>query len=314
MPLTLAEAAQHDGYTGLEAGVIKMFAMQSPILELLPFSKIEGDAITYRTEISLPSVSWRAVNQTYSESTGTINPTTERLFILGGEVKIDRFILATQGKGRNGIEIKAQQYAMKAQAAANAFDQAFFEGDDLVDINSMVGLRRRLVGGQVLLAGAGGATLTLSMLDQLIDKVPFGDKHLFMNRGLRRKVTALIRAESGSTYIDTDQDKFGRQVMAYNGVPIHIIERQGDGSSILDFDEDPGDGVADTASIYCVSLGMDRVHGIYNSDGTGGKMATVEDFGEIQAAPQHLGRIEAYYGMAIRHGRSVARLRGILNT
>jgi hypothetical protein len=311
MPMTMAEAAQHNGQSPLEQGVIKMFAMESPILELLPFRKIEGDSITYRTEGTLPGIAWRAVNQTYTESTGTLNPTTERLFILGGEVKLDNFIVHTQGKGRNGIDVKAQQYAMKVQAASNAFDQAFFEGDDLVDVNSMVGLRRRLTGNQVILAGAGGAALTLSMLDQLLDKVPFGNVHLFMNRTMRRKVTALIRAESGSTMISTTIDTFGRQIRTYNEVPIHVVERQGDGSSILDFDEDPGDGVADTSSVYAVSFGLDRVHGIYN--GPDGKMLQVHDFGEIQAAPQHLGRIEFYPGMAVKHGRAAARLRGVLN-
>src|SRR5688572_2553421 len=112
MALLLSEAVQFDGYNGLEAAVIKMFMMESPILEELPLVGIEGDSYTYRTETSLPSVEWRVINGTYANSTGTINPKTERLFILGGEVKIDRFILATQGKGSRGIDIKAYQYRM----------------------------------------------------------------------------------------------------------------------------------------------------------------------------------------------------------
>lgn len=312
MVFTMNEAVQYDGYNGLESGVIEMFAMTSPILEMAPIDSIAGDSITYRTETALPGIAWRGVNQSYTPSTGTINPTTERLFILGGEVELDNFIVDTQGAGPNGVSVKAHQYSMKAQAASNGFDQAFFEGDDLTDINSMVGLRRRLTGNQVILAGAGGATLTLAMLDQLLDTVPFADKVLFMNRTLRRKVTALVRAQTGSSYIEHTQDSFGRQVMTYADVPIRIIERKGDGSTMLDFDEDPGDNTADTASIYCVSFGMDRVHLI--SNGSAKKALKVQDFGEVQAEPKHMGRIEGYFGMAIKHGRAAGRLRAITNS
>jgi len=43
--------------------------------------------------------------------------------------------------------------------------------------------------------GAGGATLTLSMLDQLIDAVKGGKPDmLLMSRRSRRKINALVRA------------------------------------------------------------------------------------------------------------------------
>jgi hypothetical protein len=314
MALLLSEAVQFDGYNGLEAAVIKMFMMESPILEELPFVGIEGDSYTYRTEASLPSVEWRVINGTYSDSAGTINPKVERLFILGGEVKIDRFILATQGKGSRGVDIKAYQYRMKAQAMSNEFDTAFFEGDDLVNPNQMVGMRRRLTGGQVLLQGSGGAALTLAKLDQLLDTVVFPNKRLYMNRTLRRKLTELVTTSGTGTsnyQITTDLDGFGRQITKYNGVPIRIVELKGDMSTILDFDEDPGDGASDTASVYCLAFGEDAVHGLYNGNN---KVATVEDFGEQESAPVHMGRVEAYYGLCVKHGRGAGRLRGILNS
>jgi hypothetical protein len=258
----------------------------------------------------MPGIAWRAVNQTYTESTGIIVPRQEKLMIVGGEVFIDNFIVKTQTGQRGGLNAKVTQFEMKARALANEFDRAFFEGDDLVDTNELVGLRRRLTGNQVLLQAAGGGALTLAKLNELLDAVPFPNKHLFMNRTLRRKVTDLLNAVSGSAYISWDQGTFGRQTMRYAEVPIHIIEETGTGSTLLDFNEDPGDATADTASIYCVSFGTDRVHGIRNGSN---RVVDVEDFGEIQAKPGHLGRIEAYYGMAIRHPRAAARLRGITN-
>jgi hypothetical protein len=311
--LTLDQVASQDGYNGLEKGAIKMFTQVSPVLDIMPFNKIAGDSITWRREASLPGTAWRPVGGTYTASEGRIDAFTERLMILGGEVTADNFVIATQGAGENAIDIKASHYSLKAQAVANAFDQAFFEGDDLVDPNSMVGLRRRLSGAQVLNFGAtAGTTLTLAQLQQLRDTVPFANAAYFMNRRLRRKVTELIEAQTGSGRIEYTQDSFGRQVVMYADTPIYIVERTGDGSTMLDFDEDPGDGSSDTASIYCVSFGSDAVHGIYNST-MGGKMVEVTDFGEIQAAPRHLGRIEFYPGMAIKHPRAAARLRAVNN-
>lgn len=310
--LTLAESVQYEGYNGLTEGVIEMFRQTSPILATIPMTKIEGDSYTYRTQTQLPSIGWRAVNQTWPESTGTINPTTERLQILGGEVMMDRFIVNTQGKGRMGIDVKAQQYALKSQAAANEYDRCFFEGDDLNDPNEMVGLRRRLTGNQVIQAATNGTALTLALLDQFLDLVPFDNKHLYMNKTLRRKITSLVNAATGTGRIMWTQDEYGRQQMSYAGVPIHVIERQGDASTILDFDETCGTSAV-TASMYLCSYGPGRVHGIYNGADGGEKMVDVVDFGELQAAPRHMGRIEAYFGLVVEHGRAAARMRGLTN-
>lgn len=316
MALSLGEVASQDGYNGLERGTIKMFTQVSPIIELMKWRKIEGDSTTWRREASLPGSAFRGVGGSYTESTGRIDSFTERLMIIGGEVKMDNFIVATQGKGENAIDIKASHFALKAQAVANGFDQAFFEGDPNTDPNTLVGLRLRLNGSQVLSAGGAGATtgasLSLSLMDQLRDLVPFSDACFFMNRTARRKVSALIQAQTGAYQIQTTQDAYGRQVTMYNDTPIYLIERTGDGSTILDYDEDPGNGTSTTASIYCVSFGPNAVEGIYNTT-VGGKMLEVRDFGEMQAEPKHLGRIEWYPGMAIKHPRAAARLRGVLN-
>lgn len=310
MALTLLEAINQKGAaTKMEAGIIKMFAQKSPVMEVIPMTKIDGSAYPYSRETALPGIAWRGINESWTESTGIINPEVERLHIVGGEVEIDQFLLRTQIS--RGTDLKARQYAMKVQALMLEYDRAFFEGDDLVDIKQMVGLRRRIVGAQSILAGAGGANLTLAMLDQLLDTVPFDSKVLYMNRTLRRKITTLVRAENGSTMISWRPDSFGRQQMAYGDVPIRIMERMGDANTILDFDEDPGDTVADTASIYCVAFGDDLVHGIYNN-GEQGKLVNVKDFGELQDAPRVMGRIEGYYGVVIEHPRAAARLRGVL--
>lgn len=311
MAVTLLEAAAtQGGYTQQEAAVIKMFTELNPIAEQMPMERIDGRTYSYNRDIALPGIGWRAVNQAWTESTGVVNPFVERLMILGGEMKIDEFILNTE-PARAPSEWE-KQVRLKVQAASNEFSRAVLEGDDLVDTNQLVGLRRRLTGTQVILAGSGGVTLTLAMVDSLIDLVPFNPKVLYMSRAVRRKFTNLVNASSGAVRIQYEQDMFGRQQEAYAGVPIRIIETTGDASTLLAYDEDPGDGTADTASIYCVAYGSELVHGIYN--GPNGKSFTVKDFGELQSEPRRMGRMECYLGMCIEHPRAAARLRGITNT
>lgn len=310
MGVTLLQSALY-GTDELKKAISKTIVENSPILEFINFKTIEGNAYTYRQEKALPSIAFRGVNSTYTQSVGLINPVTETLSIMGGEVFVDNFEIRTQG---NIVDIKAKQYELKSRAFSQKFDSTFFNGDTNVDPYAFDGLRKRLTGNQLIYASGtstgASTTLTLAMLDTLLDSVPFDNKVLFMNRTLRRKVTALLRAINNSPfYIDTKQDEFGRQSMQYAGVDIHIVEHMNDASTILDFNENGGDGGSTAASIYAVSFGDEElVHGIMNGS------LDVTDFGEIQSAPGHLGRIEAYMGLCVQHPRAAARLSQITNS
>lgn len=310
--LTMADAVLHGGYTDLEAGVIKLFDEINPIAEHAVWVGIDGNAYTYRRQESLPSVTWRGVNQTITPTYGTINPLTEKVMILDGEVRIDRALIKTQGRGEKAVDLKTSQYDMMVQAASNAISQAFFEGDDEVDVNTLVGLRQRLTGNQVLNAATNATALTLGLMDQLIDLVPFpadGNKVIYENRTLRRKHNTLILAAGGSINISLTRNSVGNMVDAYNDCPIKIVETTGDGSTILDFDETNGTS-ATAASIYVVAWGQNKVHMIY---GGGDKMLEVQDMGEMQERRSIMGFLEMFPGMCIKHGRAAARLRGVTN-
>jgi len=306
--VTMLEAAKFSR-DEVQRAITKIIVESSPMLEYLPMKTINGPAYRYHRERTLGSIAFRGVNGSWTSDVGVINPEYEPLVIMGGEVKIDNFEIAVM---QNLLPLKATKYRMKARAAGLKFSEAFFEGDDAVDPYSFNGIRKRLTGAQKILAGSGGATLTLAMLDQLLDSV-IGDndqKVLFMNDTLRRKITALVRATTGSSLITFEQNQFGRQQMAYAGTPIRIVRREDDGSTILGFDEDPGDAVSDTASIYCLRFGEDFIHGIQANS-----LPDVRDFGETEAGPYHLGRLEWYVGGPIvQHPRAAARLYGITNS
>lgn len=309
MAVSLADAAQMYGSTKGEVLLTRMFMQLSPFIEELPMVKITGRIYKFAKETSLPSAGWRPVNGTWTESSGAITQQQEELFVLGGQVNIDPFIVDTDDGA--DFNAKATQTRLKAQSVSNAFDAAVLEGDDLVDSNSMTGFRRRITGSQVLIITTAGGALTLAKLDELIDAVPYPEsqKRLYMNRTLRRKVKSLVDAVGGSVYIAEQRTQFGIQPAQYAGLPIRLIERSGDASTLLDFDEDPGDGTSDTASIYCVAMGEDAVHGIWN----GKKPLSMTEHKPDAGTNLHVLRWESYVGMAIHHTRAAARLRGILN-
>ncbi|KKM25027.1 hypothetical protein LCGC14_1599100 [marine sediment metagenome] len=304
--ITLLEAAKHS-QDELERSVAKIIVEASPVLEVLPQKTINGPAFRYHRETSLGTVSWRGVGGTYTPDAGVINPLFEPLVILGGEIKVDNFEVEVMS---NLLNLKAEKYRMKARQAGITFSETFFEGDTAVDAFQFDGLRKRLTGNQKILMGAGGATLTLALIDQLLDAVlgDGGDKTLWMSPTMRRKVTTLVRAVTGSGLINFTQDAFGKQQLAYAGTAIRVVRREDDGTSFFGFDEDPGDGASDTASIYCTRMGADYLHGIQSKS-----LPTVKDFGEVEAGPYHLGRIEWYTGLVLKHPRAAARLYGILD-
>lgn len=307
MDLTMMEAAS-DHIDVRERAVARWIVEASPIAEYIPNRSINGGVYRYDTEGSLGTVAHRGVNGTYTPDSGVINPQFEPLVILGGEVTVDNFEVEQMSNLR---DLKGERYRMKARAMGIKYSEMFFEGDTAVDPYGPDGLRKRLVGNQLINATTGGATLTLALLDQLADQVIGEDegKVFFMNATLRRKVLSLVAAENGSFRISTTQDSFHRQQQAYRNIPIRIIRREDDGSTFLDFDEDDGSSNLDTASIYCVRFGSDYVMGLTGTRG----MPGVKDFGEIEARPGHLGRIEWYYGFAVKHPRAAARLYHINN-
>jgi len=308
MALTLLESAKGTK-DYLRQGVIKIIVETSPILQFIKMKTIQGGAYRYMIEAALPNVAFRGVNATWTRSSGVINPQAETLAIMGGEITVDNFQIKTEG---NIYDLKAKQYELFSRAMAINFSQTFFEGDTNIDPNSFDGLRRRITGNQLLLAGANGGDLTLSMLDQALDAV-IGDaegKYMFCNKTLRRRITYLARTLQGSILVDTQPDEFGRQQTAYAGVPIYVIERSDDASTILDFDETAGSSNV-TASIYIVRFGNEDF--VFGIQGQGGDLQ-VQDFGEMQAQPAHLGRAEWYVSIVVTHPRSAMRLYGVNNT
>lgn len=315
--VTLLEASKH-GSDMLKKGVVETLIQESPILEQLPMMSISGNALKHTVEDTLPDPEFRNVNEGYNRSWGTDTEHFWGTAILGGEVFVDNYLVRVRGNVR---DVKAHQYSKFSKAMALTFDKYFFDGlgtaKDFKGANVLIteGFGQALSGtdglganGLQVVSSAANMNLFLNKLDEAHDLLRTGTADcILLNRTTRRMITRSAReAVSGTVLIDTGSDRFGRQVTQWNGIPLRIIGDDKSGSPILGFDETEGSST-DAASLYLVRYGEDFVTGLL---GLGGHFE-VRDFGETEALPGHLGRVEVYPGIAIFDKYSIVRMTGI---
>lgn len=304
MSMNLVEAAKAETGDVHRSGIIELFPRSSDILMHLPFEDIAGNAMKYNREETLPGIAFRGVNESYSEDVGVINPMTESLHIIGGDLDVDRFIVKTMGASQ-----RASRVAMKVKALAGQFTKKFLKGDNATEPREFDGLQVRLTGSQKIApaaATASGSALSLAELDALIDAVD-NPTHLIMNKTMRRRLSQAARLYTVGGFVEFTLDSFGRRVQKYNDIPILIADQDNEGSDILPFTEASTSGSALSTSIYCVSMGDGMLQGIQN----GG--IDVRDLGELDTAPKYRTRVEWYPGIAMFHPKAAARLWSIAN-
>ena len=292
MGLTLLEAAKLNTGDVYKAGVFMKFAETSDILRVLMFTSIGGNSLKYNVEETLPGIGFRGVNESFTESTGIINPKTENLAIAGGDLDVDKFIVDTMG-----TEQRSVQEAMKIKALALSWTKTFIKGDNETEPREFDGLQVRLTGDALISNGTAG--LSLAKLDEAIDAVD-GATHIVMSKSVRRRLTVAARTAAVGGDITYTLDEFGRQVTNYNGIPILIADKDNENNDILGYTE-----ASSTTSIYVVAFGEGQVEGLEN----GGM--EVRDIGELETKPAFRTRVEWYSCFGVFAPRTAARLSGI---
>lgn len=290
--LTLLELAKTVS-NPIAAGVIETIAGNNPVLEAMPFIDVQGTAYRYNREDTLPDIAFRGINESFTESTGVINPQTETLVISGGDMDFDTALV----KMGNGNE-RAIHDQMKAKAHSLKWLVTFFDGDSDAEPREFDGVNKRLEGTSQVIDN-GDAVLDLENLDALIDAVDGEASQLLMSKRMARIVTKLAQ---GTGNVSFGLDAIGRRRTEYAGIPIGIVENDHQNNLILDFDE-----ASSTNSIYAVRYGLDGVHGIQNG------AIDARDLGEIDSKPAFRTRVEWLSGYAVKHPRAIARLTGITN-
>lgn len=298
--MTLLQAAKLAD-NPLDRMVRMKYAASTDLLRVMPFENIQGSAKKFNREKSMPTVAFRAVGGSYTPNNGDVDPQYEGLFIAGGELDVDTFIVATGAPGT-----REQKEAEKIKVLAHTISHAIVKGDSASTANTFDGLQARATGSRLVANGStsGGDELSLTKLDEAIDLCP-GANALVMSKATRRAITRGIRAgiDSPLTY---GKDELGRQVAMYGDLPILIADGVDHINQSLAFDEsNPGGGSAVGTSIYVVRIGMDGVHGIQNAP------PRAKDLGELQSQPVFRTRVEWFVGLAQETEDCVVRLYGI---
>ena len=287
-------------------GVIETILTESRVLTYLPFLTVVGSAVDYNQELTLPAAEWHAVNDTWVTGEPTIQKQTASLKILGGDADVDAFLQQTYA---NRNDIQAVVVQAKAKSVAYAFNQAFYYGDSGADANQFDGLVTQagapVIGYAALdathrafAAGANGALLDLSAMDQLVDAVKPGKPDaLFMSKRSRRKLSALRRASG--TLLEVGVDAFGRRALYYDGIPVEVDENIPD-------TEVQGTSGNVCSSIFAVKFGPQTgVCGLQNG------ALTAVNLGPLETKDALRTRIKWYCGLAVFRPIAYAVLRGV---
>ncbi len=304
MTLTLEEASKLSNDMLLQ-GVVETIVKESAVLQRLPFIEIVGNGLTYNQEKTLPGIDFYDVGDTWVESTPTFEQKTANLKIMGGDADVDNFLKATRS---NLQDLEAAVVELKAKALRDKFQETFIYGDDTADPKQFDGVRKLIdtttASDQVVAAGATGATLTLSMLDEVIDAVKGGKPNLLlMSRRSRRKINALVRAAGGM--METERDKWGSFIQFWDGIAIGVNDWTLDTHVVSGSVETATTG-GDCSTVYAIQVGEGALCGL-----TAPGHLTVEPIGSLETKDATRTRIKWYCSLALFATIKAAALIGV---
>lgn len=302
MAVTLAQAAALEP-SPLRRGTLEMFSQVSTVFDRLPIEPINGAAYAYAKDKVLPGTAFRTVNEAYIESTGLVNQDTESLVILGGEAHVDTFIERTMDSSPDVL--LANQTRMKVESLQATFVDTMFNGDVAVDPKGFDGLRKRLIGQQVIDSAAPtNSEGFLDELDELFGRVQGGAPDVvYAPQTAIAKLKSLGRKVGGADYINSEIT--GKREFTWNGVPFVDPGEHWSGRAILPASPEAG------SDFYAVKFarGFSDVGVLGFSNGG----VQVKQLGELQEKPALGVRIEFFVGMAAQGGKAAARLKGVKN-
>lgn len=287
----------------VERAFIEMFAEKADLIAALPLVAAPGGAYRYDREAALPGVAFRGINESYTPTTGVINPLVEQTFIAGGEIKVDKALIRRFGEKR-----RAREEKMQVKSLVRTITNKIINGSNATQVREFDGLKTRLTGTAVTAnsASPGGAALSLYNLDRAISKV-MEPTHIMMSKAMRDRLTQAGRNTGVGGYVSQTKNDFGQVITSYRGLPILVgYEDEVNDTVLFPFDEvASGGGSAVTTSIYVASMKEGMFSGLQVAP------MEVKDMGEIDASPHYLTRIEWDFGICIEHPSALHRLTSI---
>ena len=274
------------------AGIVDWMVKESPMLGALPMKPIQGNAYKYSVSMTLPTASWLAVGDQIVESTGTYEQRSTDIYTLLQNAYTSKAAIALNATQ----DPEAADAELAAQAMAHEFEKTVIIGQTSTSSTSkqFKGLLRILAelesssttdldgavagsegnNSQVLAAGATNGTLSMALMDELIDKIKPGKPDmLLMSRLSRRRLNALSRASGGGALYLADSASFGIKMMHYDEIPIYvsdwILDNYPDNASsvlsIASYNFDTARSASsnlDNSLIFALQIGEKKVQGL----------------------------------------------------
>lgn len=320
MAVTLNELAKVQT-NDFNKAVIEDLLRQSKIFQMAPIASVNGLKLTSTRWQTLPTTSTRAVNGSYSETTGVLENTQETLFIYGGEINVDRIL----EMDKTVIEAPlTTQTKMKVASLAAKVSNDFILGNHATDPNGFEGLKVRVANApsrQTVDIASTADTTTLKILADAASEHKFvdglhqlihvcgaadspGQSALYMNETTYLAVGKVLRRLG---LLDTTQDNYGRIWKEFAGVKLVDIGLQADQSTEIIANNLYADGVG--TEIYCVRWSGADGFRIIQLAGTspvpynpGGE--------ELQTKPAKMLRIDWAIGLENRGKYAIGKLHG----
>jgi hypothetical protein len=312
MAVTLVDMMKRTTHDPLKKGFIADLLRYSDLLRMVPFTDEQALQVNGHRWQTLPSSGFRKYGGGYSESTGTTEPVSETLALLGGDIKVDKIGAAKE---------IALQSRMKAKSVAFTFNYNFINGDHASDPDAFEGLKKRVSNMParmtIDLASAGDSLKVLadsasrqSFLDALHEAIKYvdGADAFMVNETTWLGLGKVLRREG---LLEQFTDAYGKTWDAFAGVPFVDVGLKADKSTeIITSTEDPGDGGNDATSIYVANFDtVEGLHGI-QLEGTGMNVYDPLNGSEMESGPQYLRRVDWPVGLFNLSQYCIARIKG----
>jgi len=314
MALTLAEADKYSTNQVL-VGVAETSIDANPLLGLMPFVPVRGNAVQYQRELAASAPTFIAPGGTVTEGVPTTTLITVALKILIGDADIDKFLRITRSKDQ---DLRAELLAIKARNFADTWGDKAVYGSIDADPNEFDGIHQiieddvtaqQVHAGATTIPGAGSFTL----LDQLIDLVRPRPNVLIASRRSIRGIQKLARSQGWDLALSSVQG-INRPVRFYSDVPIlpcdFIVDTEAISAGA--FSAKTG---STASSIFACRLDDLGLFGVSADDPAAQddleRIIQLEEVGTLETKDANRTRLKAYTALALKDAQAVARLDGI---
>jgi hypothetical protein len=307
--VTLAESAKLS-QDRLVRGIIRNIVTVDRFFDLLPFSSLDGNAISYNRENVLGDVQNLGVDGTITaKNAATFTQVTSTLTTIVGDAEVNQLIQNTRS---NRMDQTATQIGSKAKSVGRQFRDHLLNGTGLSNqFDGMLGLvdASQSIVQDTAGVETDGGPISLERIDELLDLVTDKDgdvDYLMMHSRTLRSFYSLLRASPGASINEVVTLPGGRTVPGYREVPIFR-------NDFMPVDQTTGALTTGTTVLAGTFDDGSETHGIAGLNAANRSGIVVDDVGFAEDKDNRIWRVKWYCGLALFSLRGLAALTGVNN-